>query len=211
MTDYRRSDHWRLAVWGLRVMGPGLTATLVGLVTLLWSTPAGETILAVGMGIYLVGVVITVLGIVLLYRDARPVRLNFIELRWSLLYDAVHPGPLTTAYLVVGSDRLGDRHTEATRVEEVEKLRRSPHWRLAVWGIRATGSGLAVVVAGLIALLGSRATATAILAVGFGVYFGGTVFSFVEVHWAYGDVKPLHPNYALARRTLFHDALHDRS
>jgi hypothetical protein len=210
VTDLRTSQHWRQAVWGLRVMGPGLAVVLAGLVALLWSTGAGETILAVGMGIYLVGVVITVVGIVVVYRRVRPVRPNLIELRWSLLYDAVHARPATAAQLAVGADPLGDRHTEASRVEEAEKLRRSPHWRLAVWGVRAIGPGLAVAVAGLIALLWSTATATAILAVGLGIYFVGLIFSFLEVHWAYGDVKPLHPNYARARRTLFHDALHAR-
>jgi hypothetical protein len=38
-------------------------------------------ILAVGIGIYLVGVVITVVGIILVYREVQPPRPNFIQLR----------------------------------------------------------------------------------------------------------------------------------
>ena len=66
-------------------MGPGLAVVVAGLVALLWSRGAGRLILAVGIGIYLVGVVITVVGIILVYRDVPPPRPSFIQLRWSLL------------------------------------------------------------------------------------------------------------------------------
>jgi len=56
-TSRRISKSWRLAVWGLRVIGPGLAVVVIGLVTLPWSTGTAQAILAVGMGIYLVGVV----------------------------------------------------------------------------------------------------------------------------------------------------------
>jgi len=205
--DPRTCAHWRLAVWGLREMFLGLAVVVAGLVTLLWSTDAGQWILAVGMGIYLVGVVITVVGVILVYREARPARPHFIELRWTLLYDAVHSRAAATAQLDGGPSG----RSEASRGEDAEVLRRSPHWRRAVWGLRALGPGLAVVVVGLLASLWSTPTATVILAVGLGIYFGSMVFSFLEVHWAYCDVRPLRPNYARAHRNLFHDALHVRS
>ena len=49
------SAHWRLAVRGLRLAGLGLFVAVGGLVTRVWSTDTGLTILTVGVGIYLVG------------------------------------------------------------------------------------------------------------------------------------------------------------
>lgn len=94
------------AVWGLRVIGPGLAGVVAGLVALLWSTGTGQAILAVGIGIYLVGVVITVVGIVLVYREVPPPRPNFINLRWSLLDDAVHARPASAGQRAEGPGQL---------------------------------------------------------------------------------------------------------
>ena len=135
----RNSSHWRLAVWGLRVMGPGLAVVVAGLVTLLWSTAAGQAILAVGMGIYLVGVVITVVGIVLVYREVPPPRPNFIWLRWSLMHDAVHARSASAEQVAEGTGPLGERPAEPTHMEA---LRHSAHWRRAVWGARVMGPAL---------------------------------------------------------------------
>jgi hypothetical protein len=57
-TELRGSAHWRLAVRGLRLVGLGLLVAVGGLVTRVWSTGTGLTILAVAAGIYLVGVVV---------------------------------------------------------------------------------------------------------------------------------------------------------
>ena len=179
-----------------------------GLVILLWSTGTGQAILAVGMGIYLFGVVITVVGIVLVYREVPPPRPNFIWLRWSLMHDAVHARSASAEQMAEGTGPLGERHAETPHMEA---LRHSAHWRRAVWGARVMGPGLAVVIAGLVTLLWSMAAGIAILAVGLGVYFIGLVFSFVEVHRAYGDVRPPRPDYARVRQILLHDALHARS
>lgn len=204
----RNSSHWRLAVWGLRVMGPGLAVVVVGLVTLLWSTGAGQAILAVGMGIYLVGVVITVVGIILVYREFPPPRPNFIWLRWSLLHDAVHARSASAEQVAEGTGPLAEGPAQTLHMEA---LRHSAHWRLAIWGVRVMGPGLAVVIAGLITLLWSTDTGISILAVGIGIYFIGVAFSFVEVHRVYGEVQPPRPDYARVRQTLLHDALHARS
>jgi hypothetical protein len=187
----------------------GLCVVAAGIVTLVWSTGAGLAVLAVGMGVYLAGVVISVVGVILVYREARPARPHFIELRWSLLHDAAHARAATTRQLEGAQGPTG--RSEASRAEDAETLRHSPHWRRAVWGFRALGPGLAVVVAGLLAFLWSTPTATVILAVGLGLYLGTMVYSFLEVHWAYGDVQPLRPSYPRARRNLLHDALHARS
>jgi hypothetical protein len=204
----RDSAHWRLAVWGLRVIGPGLAVVGVGLVTLLWSTSTGQAILAVGMGIYLVGVLTTVVGIILVYREVPPPRPNLIWLRWSLLHDAVHARSASAEQVAEGTSPLAARRAQSLHMEN---LRHSAHWRLAVWGYRVMGTGLAVVVAGLITFLWSTAARIAILAVGIGIYFVSLVFTFVEVHRAYDDVQPPRPDYALVQQRLLHDALHARS
>ena len=207
-TNVRNSVHWRVAVWGLRVMGPGLAVVIVGLITLQWSTAAGQAILAVGMGIYLVGVVITVVGIILVYHEVPPPRPNFIWLRWSLLHDTVYARSASAEQVAEGTGPLAEHHAQSPHMEN---LRHSAHWKLAVWGVRVMGPGLAVVIAGLITLLWSTAAGIAILAVGIGIYLFGLVFSFVEVHQVYGEVQPPRPNYARVRQTLLHDALHARS
>jgi hypothetical protein len=189
-------------------MGPGLAVVLVGLLTLLWSKGAGRAILAVGMGIYLVGVVITVVGIILVYRESPPPKPNLIWLRWSLLHDAVHARSARAEQAAEGPAPVGGR---PDRSPQMESLRHSAHWRLAVWGLRAIGPGLAVVIAGLVALLWSTGTARAILAVGIGIYLIGLVLAFVELHWAYGEVPAPRPTYARVHQVLLHDALHARS
>ena len=90
-------------------------------------------------------------------------------------------------------------------------LRHSAPWRLAVWGLRVMGSGLAVVIAGLAALLWSTATGKAILAAGIGIYLIGLVFTLVEVRRVYGDVPPPQPKHSRVQRALLHDALGARS
>ena len=175
---------------------------------LLWWTAAGPAVLAVGMGIYLVGVVITVVGIILVYREVPPPRPNFIWLRWSLLHDAVHARSASVEQPAEGAGPLAERRARSLHMEDV---RRSAHWRLAVWGLRVMGPGLAVVIAGLITLLWSTVAGLAILAVGIGIYLFGLVLSFVELHRAYGEVQPPRPSYARVHQALLHDTLHARS
>ena len=206
--NLRHSAPWRLGVWGLRVMGSGLAIVAIGLVALVWSRGTGQAMVAAGIGIYLVGVVITVVGIVLVYREIPAPRPNFLDLRWSLLHDAVHARSASAGQRAEDPGPLGERQA---RSPHIESLRRSAHWRLAVWGLRVIGSGLTVVIAGLVALLWSTATGKAILAVGIGIYLVGLVFSLVEVRRVYGDVPPPRPNHSRVQRALLHDALGARS
>jgi hypothetical protein len=206
--DLRLSAPWRLAVWGLRVMGSGLAVVAAGLVALVWSRGTGRTMVAAGIGIYLAGVVITVAGVVLVYREIPPPRPNFLDLRWSLLHDAVHARPASAGQWAEGPGLLGERQA---RSPNIESLRRSAHWKLAVWGVRVMGPGLAVVIAGLVALLWSAATGKAILAVGIGLYLVGMVFTLVEVRGVYRDVSPPRPSHSRVQRALLHDALGARS
>lgn len=204
VANLRHSAPWRLAVWGLRVMGSGLAVVAVGLVALVWSKGTGQAIVAAGICIYLAAVVITVAGIVLVYRDVPPPRPNFLDLRWSLLHDAVHARSAKAGQQADGPGPLGDRET---RSPLIDSLRRSAHWRPAVWGLRVIGSGLAVVIAGLVALLWSTGTGKAIVAVGIGIYLVGLVFTLVEVRRVYSDVPPPPPYHSRVQRALLHDAL----
>ena len=207
-TKIRHSAPWRLAVWGLRVMGPGLAFVAAGLASLPWSTVVGPAVLAAGMSIYLVGVVITVIGIILVYREVPPPRPNLIWLRWSLLHDAVHARPASIEQAAEGVGALAERRSRSLHLEDV---RHSAHWRLAVWGVRVTGPALAVVVAGLITLLWSTVAGQAILAAGIAIYVFGLALSFVEIHRAYDDVQSPRPSYARVHQALWHDTLHARS
>ena len=208
LSSHRIGTYWRLAVWGLRVMAPGLAIVAIGLVALPWSTGTAQSLLAVGMAIYLAGVAITVVGIVLVYREAPRPRPNLIWLRWSLLHDAVHSRSASTQWWVEGADDP-DRHRAQSA--GVEAVRRSAHWRPAVWGLRMMGPGLFLVVAGLISLLWWTPAGRVIVAVGIGIYLIGLVISFVEVRRALAGVQAPRPTYARVQQTLLHDALHARS
>lgn len=69
------------------------------------------------------------------------------------------------------------------------------------------GSGLTVVIAGLVALLWSTATGKAVLAFGVGIYLAGLVFTLVQVRRVYGDVPPPRPSHSRVQLALLHDAL----
>jgi hypothetical protein len=205
MPDVRNGTRWRLAVWGLRVIGPGLAVVVIGLLGLVVSTGAGQAVLAVGMGVCLVSVVITVVGIILIYRAAPSPRRNFLYLRWSLILNTADVRSAGATGRVKGSGFPEELQPVPSRVEDV---RRSPHWTPAVWGVRATGLGMDVVVAGLITLMASTSTGESILAVGVGIYLVGLTTNLVEVRRAYGDMRPPRPAYAEVQRAVVHDALH---
>ena len=88
------SAHWRLAVWGLRSAGLGLFVAVGGLVTRVWSTDTGLTLLTVGVGIYLVGIVVLFTGFIPAIRALPKPRPSFWRLRRLLIRDALrawHP------------------------------------------------------------------------------------------------------------------------
>jgi hypothetical protein len=51
-----------MAIWGVRLMGPGLVLLAGGLVSLLWSTATGKAVLAAGIGLYLIGMATMLVG-----------------------------------------------------------------------------------------------------------------------------------------------------
>ena len=58
-------------------MGPCLAVIRAGLVTLLWSTATGKPILAVGIGRYLVGLVLTLVEVRRAYGEVQLPRPNY--------------------------------------------------------------------------------------------------------------------------------------
>jgi hypothetical protein len=100
------SAHWRLAIRGLRLAGLVLFVAVGGLVTRVWSTGTGLTILAVGVGIYLVGVVVVFTGFIPAIRALPKPRSSFWRLRWLLMRDALHARQWGAT---LGRDRVGVR------------------------------------------------------------------------------------------------------
>ena len=90
VTDLRASAPWKLAVRGLRIAGFGLFLAVGGLVIRVWSTDTGLTILAVGVGVYLVGVVVVYTGFIPAIRALPKPRPSFWKLRRVLMHDALH-------------------------------------------------------------------------------------------------------------------------
>jgi dolichyl-phosphate-mannose--protein O-mannosyl transferase len=88
--DLRGNGHWRLAVRGLRFAGLGLFVAVAGLVTRVWSTSTGLTMLAIGVGIYLVAVVVLFTGFVPAILALAKPRPSFWRLRRLLMRDALH-------------------------------------------------------------------------------------------------------------------------
>jgi hypothetical protein len=215
LASLRNGGAWRLAVWGLRVMGTGLGVVVAGLIALLWSVTAGRAMVAAGIGIYLVGVVITLVGILWIYRRVKPARPSFLDMRWALLHDAVRPRPasaeqpMSAGQPINGSARA-EPHTQPPDGEDAASLRYSDHWRMAVLGVRLMGPGLVLVAGGLVSLLWSTATGKAVLAAGIGLYLIGMVIMLVGLIRVSGEVQPPRPDRARTQKTLLHDALHAR-
>ena len=86
----RGSAHWRLSVWGLRLAGCGLAVAVAGLVTRVWSTGTGLSILAVGVGTYLIGAVVVFTGFIPAIRALPMPRPSYWKLRRLLMNGALH-------------------------------------------------------------------------------------------------------------------------
>ena len=62
---------------------------IAGLIALLWSTATGKAILAVGIGIYLIGLVFSPVEVHRVYSDVPPPRPNHSRVQRTLLHDAL--------------------------------------------------------------------------------------------------------------------------
>lgn len=87
--DLRYKQHWKAAVWALRTGYSGLVIALVGLMLL----GSGSTpwILAIGVIIWLVSAVVTLVGFAWSRAELPRPRPGYWSMRMHLLHDTVHP------------------------------------------------------------------------------------------------------------------------
>jgi hypothetical protein len=87
----RRNQHWRMAVWALRVGYAGLAVAVVGLMT----RASGSTpwVLAVGVLAWLAAAIVTLTGVFWAWRALPGPRPGFWRTRFMLIYDTVHARP----------------------------------------------------------------------------------------------------------------------
>ncbi len=85
------NEHWRTAVWALRVGYIGLAVALAGLIMLLSGGPSW--VLAVGMIIWLAVVVATLIGFLLARHELPGPRPTLWSMRLMLIHDSVRSRP----------------------------------------------------------------------------------------------------------------------
>ena len=91
---------------------------------------------------------------------------------------------------------------------DATEVRRNAGWRLAVWGLRVAGLGLAVVVGGLIIQLSAAGVGLWMLAVGMGIYLPAVVTVFAGLIPAIRAMPRPRPSFWRVRRVLVQDAVH---
>jgi hypothetical protein len=87
-SELQQNDHWRVAVWSLRVGYVGLAVAISGLIVLLLgSTP---WVLALGVIVWLGTVVVTLTGFMRARRELPEPRPTFWSMRFMLIHDSTH-------------------------------------------------------------------------------------------------------------------------
>jgi hypothetical protein len=90
-------------------------------------------------------------------------------------------------------------------VEEPPELRDNGHWRMAVWALRVGYVGLAVAVAGLIAM--SLGSTPWVLAVGVIVWLAAAPVTLAGVFWSRRQLPEPRPGYWSMRFMLLRDSV----
>jgi hypothetical protein len=94
-------------------------------------------------------------------------------------------------------------------MDEPPELRRNGHWRMAVWALRVGYVGLAVAIAGLIAL--ASGSTSWILAGGVIVWLVTVPVTLTGFLWARKDLPEPRPSLWSVRLMLIHDSTHTLS
>jgi hypothetical protein len=94
-------------------------------------------------------------------------------------------------------------------MDEPQELANNPHWRMAVWSLRAGYIALAVVIAGLIAM--AAGASPWLLAVGVIGWLAAAGFTLTGVFWARGELSEPRPGLWPMRFMLLRDTVHARS
>jgi hypothetical protein len=90
-------------------------------------------------------------------------------------------------------------------MDESPELKYNGHWRMAVWALRVGYVGLAVGIAGLIAM--SSGSTRWILAVGVMVWLAAAAVTLTGVFWARHEVAEPRPSLWSMRFMLVHDTV----
>jgi hypothetical protein len=90
-------------------------------------------------------------------------------------------------------------------MDEPPELKYNGHWRMAVWALRLGYVGLAVAIAGLIAM--SSGSTLWVLAVGVIMWIAAAAVTLTGVFWARHEVPEPRPSYWSMRFMLIHDTV----
>ncbi len=86
--ELQHNEHWRMAVWALRVGYLGLAVAIAGLIVMLsGSTP---WVLAVGEIIWLAAAAVTLTGFFWARHELSESRPGYWSMRFMLIHDTVH-------------------------------------------------------------------------------------------------------------------------
>jgi uncharacterized membrane protein YdbT with pleckstrin-like domain len=88
-------------------------------------------------------------------------------------------------------------------------LQQNEHWRIAVWALRVGYFGLAVAIAGVIAI--SFGFTPWVLAVGVATWLAAAAVTLVGFFWTRHDLPEPRPGCWSMRFMLIHDTFHFRS
>lgn len=91
-------------------------------------------------------------------------------------------------------------------MQEPGKLQRDGHWRMAIWSLRVGYLGLAVAIAGLIAL--AFGSTPWILAGGVIIWLATVPVTLAGFLWARHDLSEPRPRLWSMRLMLIHDSVH---
>jgi hypothetical protein len=87
-SELQQNEHWRLAVWALRVGYVGLAVAIAGLMVM--SLGRTRWILAVGVFIWLAAAVVTLVGFLWSRHELLEPRPGLWSMRFMLIHDTVH-------------------------------------------------------------------------------------------------------------------------
>jgi hypothetical protein len=86
--DLQQNEHWRMAVWALRLGYGGLAVAAAGVIAILFgSTP---WVLAVGVVIWLAAAAVTLIGFLWTRHDLPEPRPGYWSMRLMLIHDTFH-------------------------------------------------------------------------------------------------------------------------
>jgi hypothetical protein len=96
-------------------------------------------------------------------------------------------------------------HGKIPRMDEPPELRNNGHWRMAVWALRAGYLGLAVGIAGIIAM--SSGSTSWVLAAGVIIWLAAAAVTLTGAFWARHELSGERPGLWAMRFMLIRDTV----